>query len=251
MSRGNMIRSVLHVFLASVIVTSSMAVEQTYQPEDGSAELNQKAKKKKGKKAKIDPDLPMVLIIGDSISIAYTGKVRAQLQGKANVLHNRGNSQGTTNGLVKIDSWIGDTQWDVIHFNFGLHDLKRVKVAGTSKNSNDPKDPYQADLKSYTTNMEQLVKRLTKTGAKLIFATTTPFPKGVSPHRDPEDATQYNEAAAKIMKANQIEVNDLYSVILPHLKTHQKPANVHFRGNGSELLAKQVSQKIEASLDSP
>lgn len=234
--------------LAAFITLSSLSADPGYQPEEGSAELKPKKKKNKGNKVQIDSKLPMVLIIGDSISIGYTGKVRAQLKGEANILHHPGNSQGTTNGLAKVDSWIGDTQWDVIHFNFGLHDLKRVKKAGTSQNSNDPNDPHQADLKTYTTNMEQLVKRLKKTKAKLIFATTTPFPTGVSPHRDPEDVVTYNAAAVKIMKAHQIAINDLYSKVQPHLKTHQKPKNVHFLGKGSELLAKQVSESIRAML---
>ena len=81
----------------------------------------------------------------------------------------------------------------------GLHDLKRVKVAGTSENSNDPNDPYQANLKTYGANMEEIVARLKQTDAKLIFATTTPFPAGVKPYRAPEDAEKYNEVAKKIM----------------------------------------------------
>ncbi|WP_227021423.1 SGNH/GDSL hydrolase family protein [Oceaniferula marina] len=248
MAKRIMRQSVLFI-LCLLVPFSSVMADKGYVPEKGSAELDKKGKKKKtGKATKIDPALPMVLIIGDSISIGYTGKVRAQLKGKANVLHNPGNSQGTTNGLAKIDAWLGDTQWDVIHFNFGLHDLKRVKKAGTAQNSNDPDDPYQADLKTYTSNMEQLVKRLKKTEAKLIFATTTPFPGGVSPYRAPEDAAKYNAAALKIMKANQVEVNDLYAAILPHLKTHQRPVNVHFLPKGSELLAKEVSAKVEALL---
>ena len=33
-------------------------------------------------------------------------------------------------GLENIDKWLGDGKWDVIHFNFGLHDLKYVDDAG-------------------------------------------------------------------------------------------------------------------------
>ena len=79
----------------------------------------------KGKKT-----LPNVLIIGDSISIGYTKFVQEMMAGKANVhrpLNAKGgflNCQGTTFGVEKIDEWLGDTKWDVIHFNFGLHDLK-------------------------------------------------------------------------------------------------------------------------------
>jgi lysophospholipase L1-like esterase len=230
---------------AAVALAGPLFADEKYVPEEGSVEL---AQKKKGKKPAVDPQLPNVLIIGDSISIGYTGTVKAELEGKANVLHNAGNSQGTTNGLAKIDEWLEVMEWDVIHFNFGLHDLKRVTEAGTSNNSNDENDPYQADVETYAANLKKIVARLKETEATLIFATTTPFPAGVKPFRSPEDAGNYNAAALKIMKKNGIEVNDLYALVLPDLATLQKPVNVHFEKPGSELMGKQVATRIEAAL---
>ncbi len=233
--------------LVAIVMSGSLSgFAQPYVPEEGSAEL--KKNRRKNKPVKIDPNLPYVLIIGDSISIGYTGMVREQLKGKANVIHNPGNAAGTTLGLEKLQDWLGDTTWDVIHFNWGLHDLKHVKKAGSMENSNDPNDPQQADLATYTANMEVLVKQLKATGARLIFATTTPYPAGVSPCRLPEDAVKYNAAALAIMKDNSIQVNDLYSLVLPELKTLQKPKNVHFNNKGSRVLADQVAAVIEAAL---
>jgi len=200
------------------------------------------------KTKKFDPALPNVLIIGDSISMGYTPLVTKAMAGKANVVHNRGNSQGTTNGLVHLDDWLKGHEWQVIHFNFGLHDFKRVKVAGGTKNSNDTNDPRQANLKAYTANLEKIVARLKKTKAKLIFATTTPFPAGVKPHRDPEDSIRYNTAALEIMKKSHLEVNDLYALILPKLETLQQPVNVHFHHTGSQVMADAVVEHIQAAL---
>ncbi|WDE97761.1 SGNH/GDSL hydrolase family protein [Lentisphaera profundi] len=221
------------------------ASDKAYVPEEGSAENK---KKRKSKKSKVDPSLPMVLIIGDSISIGYTNTVRKKLKGKANISHNPGNAQGTTLGVEKLDSWIGDTQWDVIHFNWGLHDLKRVKVAGTSENSNEANDPQQADLAQYTKNLTLLVSKLKATNAKLIFATTTPFPAGVKPYRDPIDAGKYNTVAIAIMQKNDITVNDLYSAVNTKLSDLQKPKNVHFNTAGSAFLAQKVVASITAQL---
>src|SRR5689334_20865727 len=67
------------------------------------------------------PGLPRVLLIGDSISIGYTVTVRRELAGKANVLRIPENGADTANGLKKIDEWLGQSKWDVIHFNWGLH----------------------------------------------------------------------------------------------------------------------------------
>ena len=215
-----------------------------YIPEEGSHELTKKHRKKSP--LEMDPNLPKVLIIGDSISIGYTGHVCTQLKGKANVIHNPGNAAGTTLGFEKLQEWLGDTKWDVIHFNWGLHDLKHVTETGA--NSNNPDDPQQADLATYTANLKVLVKQLKATDAKLIFATTTPYPKGVKPCRLPEDAVKYNAAALKIMKTNNIEVNDLYSLALPKLKTLQRRRNVHFKPEGSEVLANQVAARIQSVL---
>jgi len=221
---------------------------QPYIPEEGSAELSGNSREQRP--AKVDPNLPNVLIIGDSISIGYTGVVRAKLAGKANVVHNPGNAEGTKLGLEKLREWLGDTKWDVIHFNWGLHDMKRVK-AETGENSNDPNDPRQADLETYTANLEILVKQLKATGAKLIFATTTPFPAGVKPFRLPEDAARYNAAALGVIRANNIQVNDLYQLVLPKRNTLQKRRNVHFNEEGSKVLGEQVADVILTALGEP
>jgi lysophospholipase L1-like esterase len=241
------ILKVLLVLLFSLSL-NSISADAPYTPEEGSVELKKKKKKKKTAKVAIDQNLPFVLIIGDSISMGYTGAVREKLKGQANVIHNPGNSQGTTNSLKNLSAWLGDRKWDVIHFNWGLHDLKHVKVAGTSENSNDFNDPQQADLAAYTANIKKLVAQLKATGSPLIFATTTPYPAGVKPARAPEDAAKYNAAALKVMTENNIEVNDLYALVLPQLKTLQKPVNVHFHKEGSQLMAEQVSQAIKKLL---
>src|SRR5207247_1734668 len=73
---------------------------------------------------KDDPKLPRVLLIGDSISMGYTQPVRELLKGKANV-HRIGENGGpTTNGLKNLTQSLGEGKWDVIHFNWGLHDIK-------------------------------------------------------------------------------------------------------------------------------
>ena len=69
-----------------------------------------------------DPKLPRVLLVGDSISMGYTLPVRALLTGKANVHRPPTNCSSTASGLKNLDAWLGPGKWDVIHFNFGLHD---------------------------------------------------------------------------------------------------------------------------------
>jgi len=182
--------------------------------------------------------LPRVLLIGDSISMGYTIPTRELLAGKANVHRVPENGGPTSHGVERIDAWLGEGEWDVIHFSFGLHDIRRVEEG----RQNVPIDQYEANLKA-------IVEKLKATGAELIWASTTPVPEGpVSPPRVPADVVAYHEVAAKVMGENGIPVNDLYAFALPRLADLQTPVNVHFTPTGSKALAEQVAKAIERAL---
>jgi len=204
-----------------------------------------------------DPKLPNVLILGDSISIGYLAPLRKELTGKANVYRpvdpkNGGpeNCESTLTGLKNIDRWLGDTKWTVIHFNFGLHDLKHVTSRVNGHSSGKPEDPRWIDPDQYVPNLEKLVVRLKQTGAHLIFATTTPVPEGLKgfPFRVASDVPLYNDAALAVMKKNGVTVDDLYALCLPRLAQMQRKKNVHFTEAGSVELAKAVARSIEPEL---
>lgn len=195
-----------------------------------------------------EPGLPRVLLLGDSISIGYTPFVQSMLKGKANVHRPAANCQATRHGLQQLDAWLGPSKWDVIHFNWGLHDLKYVGPDGT--NLADPKaatSKHQVPIEEYEKNLDELVRRLSKTGAKLIWCSTTPVPAGAT-GRVESDAPKYNEAALRVMQKHGVAVNDLYSFALGRLKEIQRPANVHFSDEGSQQLAGQVVKAIEQVL---
>lgn len=198
------------------------------------------------------PGLPRVLLIGDSISIGYTLPVRELLKGKANVHRPNANCGPTTNGLKNLDAWLATggagKKWDVIHFNWGLHDLKYMGPDG--QNLADPKLPTskpQVPLADYEKNLRELVGRLKKTGARLIWRNTTPIPVGAK-GRVPGDDVKYNEIAAKIMTENQIPTDDLYGFAQPRLAEIQNKADVHFTTAGSQQLAEQVVAAIQKEL---
>ncbi len=198
------------------------------------------------------PGLPRVLLIGDSISLGYTIPVRELLQGKANV-HRVGENGGpTTNGLKELSSWLamGGTngqpaKWDVIHFNFGLHDLKQLKQG--------PSGPvYEVPPDDYAKNLQQLVTLLKATGAKLIWATTTPVPDGpLRPMRSEADVVKYNQIAAGIMQQNSIPIDDLFAAVQPQEAELQVKNNVHFKPAGYQVLAQHVADSIEKALAGP
>lgn len=188
------------------------------------------------------PGLPRVLLIGDSISMGYTIPVRELLAGKANVHRIPENGGSTRTGLEKLGAWLGAGKWDVIHFNWGLHDLKHM-----NGNKLDLAGEQVTIVPDYEANLRLLVKQLGGTGSKLIWATTTPVPEG-SDGRAAGDEVKYNAAAARVMAEAKIPTDDLHAAAAARLAELQRPKNVHFTEAGSRVLAEKVAESIRAQL---
>ena len=193
--------------------------------------------------------LPRVLLIGDSISIGYTVPAREALRRKANVHRPLTNCGPTTRGLEGLSQWLGDTNWDVIHFNWGLHDLKYLGPDGENlTNPKDPKNHQQVPPKEYEKNLQKLVSQLEKTDAVLIWRNTTPVPAG-SKGRVEGDAVTYNDIAKRVMADHNIQIHDMYGSVKPEMKTLMLPnGNVHFTKEGSEKLGNDVADVIMQAL---
>lgn len=235
------------IALLAILVCASCAI-----PAHADATATKPKPKKKPNPAmtlpKADPSLPNVLLIGDSISIGYTVATREALDGVANVYRPLTNCGPTTRGLAGLDDWLGDRKWSVIHFNFGLHDLKYM--GPNNKNLADPKSPTshpQVPIEEYESNIETIAKRLKATGAKVIWRDTTPVPEGAS-GRVVGDSKRYNEAAHRaIQRVGVIEVDPFYDFAIEHSDL-QKKANVHYSTEGSRQLGVHVADVIEESL---
>jgi cephalosporin-C deacetylase len=203
------------------------------------------------------PGLPRVLLIGDSISMGYTLPVRARLKDRANVHRPPENCGDTARGLARLDAWLGKGRWDVIHFNFGLHDLKYLDAKGTYVDPENGKQPAPPDV--YEKRLREFTMRLKRSGAKLIFASTTPVPPGCV-GRKPGDEMNYNRVAFKVMNELDVPVNDLCAYVVeqqrkPQLQRAgtrtavlQEPANVHFTEEGYEQLSGLVVSSIKTVL---
>ena len=232
----NQTRSLMHT--ATLTYSGSKKQQNFYTP----------ARDIKGKSAQSKPsknDLPKAFIIGDSISIGYTPEVVASLQDQVFVSRAKANCGDTSRGLAALDDWLGNTDWDVIHFNWGLHDLcyrsDKSKIVGNRDKINGKQS---VPLTQYIQNLEKIVARLKKSGAKLIWATTTKVPKG-EPGRFAGDEIKYNQAAKKIMLKHGVIINDLHKLSSSmDASFFRKRGDVHFTPQGSGLLGKQVSAQI-------
>ena len=176
-----------------------------------------------------DPKLPRILLIGDSVSRGYTLPTRAALAGVANVHRAPANCGPTLAGLKNLDVWLGEGKWDVIHFNFGIHDR-----------ATPPAD--------YVKRLEEIVARLEKTGAKLVWASTTPIPDNPAQKQTARSIVDRNALAAEVMRRHGIPVDDLFTVITPRLATLQNPNDVHFNAAGYDFLGAQVAAALRSAL---
>ncbi len=189
---------------------------------------------------KDDPALPRVLLIGDSISMGYTLQTREKLAGVANVHRPPTNCGSTNSGIQNLDKWLGSGKWDVIHFNWGMHDLKYFD----SGRQNVP-------IEKYEKNLRELVSRLKATGATLIFATTTPLPndtQGVF-RRVGGEEKKYNEVAVMVMKDNGVEIDDLHAIAEPQITNILSKDGVHPNAEGCRVYSDAVAASISKALD--
>lgn len=233
--------------LLSLLVLTLLAIAGCSAPPQASTSANPTQAKTK-QPAPADQPLPKVLIIGDSISMGYHKTVVELTQGVADVSRIPMNGQWAGTGVKKIDVWLGDTRWDVIHVNFGLWDMYGWEFA---KEDLSPK--------AYGQRLEKIITRLKQTDATLIWATTTPacpaaevtmrkrFKTDVIISEQLEQ--QYLDAAAAVMKKHNVRINDLHALVKPDLDALLLgPDNVHFTKAGKEMLGKQVAAEIKDAL---
>ena len=193
------------------------------------------------------PGLPRVLLIGDSISMQYTLRVRELLEGTANVHRPARNCRSTRQTLAELDAYLGKGRWDLIHFNWGIHDLTHLTPA--RKAAPPPEGTPQVPLEEYEQNVRTLVARLKRTGARLIWASTTPIGQRAEAkgYRRDRDVAAYNAAAGRVMGSEGVATNDLYAAVKPRAEELLKDG-VHFSPEGAQLLARAVAQAIGKEL---
>ena len=193
---------------------------------------------------------PKILIVGDSISLGYTPYVREDLQGIAQVYHNRGNAQHTGTGLDSIETWIGTKDWDIIQFNWGLWDLcYRHPDSKTQGNRDKVHGTITYELEDYGKNLDSIVQWMkAKSDAKLIFVTTTYVPENEA-GRYQEDAIRYNQLAKRIMEENGVVINDIYEASRRiHRHYGKDSGDVHYLPEGYRALAKEITDFLKGEM---
>ena len=165
-----------------------------------------------------------------------------------------GNGFSVIHGVANAELWLGNYQeegfhWDVILFNHGLHDLKQ-----SYDKASDTFGDYAVSLEDYKANLEKLIGILKKTGATLVWTSTTPIPNDNKSQyaRRKGAAKVFNQAAMEVMQRHpEIIINDLYAVVdeSPLYDEWRKGTDVHFyKEEERELLGETVASAVREAL---
>lgn len=206
-----------------------------------------------------DPSLPRVLVIGDSISVNYHEAAKAALAGIANYHRVEGNAGPSDRGVICTELWLGDYTlpglgWDVIQFNHGLHDLKQYYDEQTQTYGE-----YQIPIDTYKANLEKQIAILKKTGATLVWCSTTPVPQSsvgrwgehVMGRKHGADLI-FNQAALEVLAHHpDILINDLNTAIRQSagFEAWWQGSDVHFwQAEQQQIVGQAVAEAIKQAL---
>jgi hypothetical protein len=177
---------------------------------------------------------PRVLLVGDSITRGYYKTVEEKLHGKAVVCRlATSKSLGDPALLAEVKLVLGQTKFDVVHFNNGMHGWGYTEA-------------------EYANALPELVAviRAASPGARLVWASTTPIRvtrkvEELDPRTDRVKAR--NEAAAAVMAKEKIPTNDLFARVIDKPEWFSADG-VHFNAKGSAALGEQVAGQIRKAL---
>lgn len=183
-----------------------------------------------------------VWLLGDSIRMFYQKEVIARLGDDYEVYAPAENCRFSSYMLNSIRFWIREFPTpDIIHFNAGLWDTAILY----------PEDGSFIGLEEYVKYMGLVIRELKKTGAKLIFATTTPvhdekvhLPGPMPPAHRNEDIQRYNAAVLQAYQGEDCRINDLYAQFYPHRMSYLSDDLIHPNREGVAFLADLVAKAI-------
>lgn len=188
-----------------------------------------------------------LLLIGDSIRRSYQPCVVSELVDTCDIVGvDIGIScNDTRTTLALFDDVIAGSGATIIHWNNGLHDVKKAK-----KNSLQCAVP----IEEYKSNIEKLFAGLNQTApGKIIWARTTPVIEqrhnSVKTFcRFNKDIDAYNNVADAFMTENGIMINDLHGVIAAEADRYIREDGVHLVKEGRLAAAHAVVAAVLSCL---
>ncbi len=188
--------------------------------------------------------LPKALLLGDSIRMSYQPIVAELLAGRVDIVGSSDNCQYSLYTLSSLDRWSNELgKPDIVHWNNGLHDAGH----------NPYRAPVQIPIDIYRNNLEFILIRLKQMTSLITWATITPVHPN-RPFRDEEwswhneEIEQYNKVAIELMMDNDIEINDLHSIVASDPDRYLCDDQLHLSETGKAKCAEAVSKAITSML---
>lgn len=178
--------------------------------------------------AHLQPQLPNVLLLGDSITRYYYPAVQKDLEGKANVyLFAASTSVGDPRLPDQLKEFfkMENVKFRVIHFNNGMHGWGYTE-------------------KEFGENFPAYIQAIRKDapGAELIWANITPVPKDDPAAQTNARIEARNAIARRVIEAQKIPLDDQYALMKQHPGMYRD--NVHPNDAANTLQAKQAADEI-------
>ena len=173
--------------------------------------------------------LPRVLLVGDSICNGYQGGVRSRLNGRMNVTYWISSYCVTSKPyLTLLSVYLDEAEYDVIHFNNGLHSLQTPTA--------DYERAYQAAL--------ELIRRK-QPKAKLVWCSSTPLTDAAKTAK----CRELNAAAERaVAKVGGIAKDDLYALCDKFDRKSDWRDVYHFKAHAIAKQAEQVADVVLKAL---
>ena len=183
-----------------------------------------------------------VLLIGDSIKFFYREEVEKNLGADYEVFAPSENCRFSTYGLNSMRFWLQEfPDADIIHWNFGLWDTAILYK----------EDGCFTSIEMYVATMKKILRELQKTGAFIIFATTTPVHEDkknlegpIPPAHRNEDIIRYNSAILKEFEKEDIYINDLHSLMYAEKEKYLLSDMIHPNPDGIKVLGRAVADSV-------
>jgi len=180
-----------------------------------------------------------IVLLGDSVRQLYEPVVRKKTAGEWEVWGPEQNCAFAKWTLYALRFWREKLDSaDVIHWNNGLHDVVVFfKEDGTF-----------VSLEEYKDSLRKVARELKKTGAKVIFATTTPIGPKNEAQRSNADIDAFNRAALEVLPPMGIEIDDLHAAINENPQEYLSEDDIHPGEKGIEKCAQSVIDSIRRVL---
>lgn len=180
-----------------------------------------------------DPQLPNVLLLGDSISRNYFPQVTKDLAGIANVyLMASSISVGDPRLATQIAEFgaLENVSFRVVHFNNGMHGWGYTETQ------------YKAAFPSFL----HAVDSITDKNGSLIWASTTPVRSDATNGATNPRVNERNTIALTFVKAAGIQLDDQHALMLQHQDLYED--SVHFNSAGAKMQGDQAAAIIRSAL---